>query len=337
MLTEADKAIRATGIGASEAWKVVEGHGAHDVFLRLVHPHLLVPEDESSGLPARKGQALEPLVAEIYAERFGLKPEELKASGTLRHRAHPFILATPDRLVMTPDLDHEHQLLELKCPTIDTRDDWGPDGSEELDAIPLKYRIQVTIQMVVTGVHRADLAALIEGDRAIRVYPVEWDPELADLIVSKLVHFWHAHVLTKTDPPADSSYAASNYLRRKHPKNAGHLRAPSLEDVHLWETGEVLQGDAGLHRELLLVGAQMAALKQRKALLSNIAMERTGDADGVEGLWTWRLPKSGKGRTAWKNAAIEGRVPADVIAKHTKPPQRIFRVIGGDDDDNEET
>jgi hypothetical protein len=59
-LTEADKAIRATGIGASEAWKVVEGHGAHDVFLRLVHPHLLVPEDESSGLPARKGQAPDP-------------------------------------------------------------------------------------------------------------------------------------------------------------------------------------------------------------------------------------------------------------------------------------
>lgn len=334
-LSDADKAIRATGIGASEAWKIVEGHGAHDVFLRLVHPHLLVPEDESSGLPARKGQALEPLVAELYAERFGIPLDRLeRCVTTLRHPKHSFILATPDAIVHG---NVRRELLEIKCPTIDTRDDWGPDGSVELDAIPLKYRIQITIQMAVTGIHVANLAALIEGDRGIRVYPVEWDPELADLIVSKLSHFWWAHVIPQVDPPADSSYAASNYLRRKHPKSTGNLRAPSLEDVHLWETGEVLQGDAGLHRELLLVGAQMAALKQRKALLSNIAMERTGDADGVEGLWTWRLPKSGKGRTAWKNAAIEGRVPADVIAKHTKPPQRIFRVIGGDDDDNEET
>ena len=336
-LTEADKAIRATGIGASEAWKIVLGHGAHDVFLRLVHPELLVPGDDDAGLPARKGNALEPVVAELFAERYGLRPEQLEACGTLRHPEHPFVLATPDRLVLTEDLKGIDELLEIKCPTINTRDEWGPDLDTAPDAFPLKYRIQATIQMVVTKVRKASLAALIEGEGAIRVYPVPWDEELAGLIVEQLVRFWRDHVLTKEPPSPDSSEAAASFLRKKYPKNVGTYRAPTGDAIHLVETGEVLDGDAALARELARVNAQMRELKQRKALLTHVAMGRTGEADGVEGLWNWKLPKTGKGRVAWKSAALEGRVPAEIIAKHTAPAQRKFRLLNDEDDDNEET
>lgn len=323
MLTAEDKAIRATGIGASEAWKVVVPNaGAHDVFLRLCHPELYVDEQN---VPMRKGNALEDLVAELYAERTGF---DLLRSRTLRHPTHKFVLASPDRLVAGGERG-----VEIKAPTFRTLDDWGPDGSQEY---PLKYRIQCIQQMAVTSIRTWDLVALHPIEDDIRIYPVPWDEELAALILEQESRFWRDHVLTKDPPPADGSAAATDFLAKRYPKNVAQLRAPSGDDVHLFETGEVLDGDAGLARELALVKAQAKALKARAQLLTNIAMARTGEAEGVEGLWTWKLPAKGKGRTAWAKVATEAKVPADVIAKHTKPPQRTFRLVGGDDD-NEET
>lgn len=323
MLSAEDIAIRATGIGASEAWKVViQGAGAHDVFLRLVHPELYVNEQN---VAMRKGNALEDLVAELYAEATGF---DLARSPTLRHPELPFVLASPDRLVVGRERG-----LEIKAPTLRTLDDWGPAGSQQY---PLKYRIQCIQQMEVTGCREWDLCMLHPIDDAIRVYPVPWDEELASLVIEQESRFWRDHVLTKDPPAADGSKAAEAFLAKRYPKNEGTLRAPSSDEIHLVETGEVLDGDVALARELALVKAQAKALKARELLLTNVAKARTAEADGVEGLWTWKLPSTGKGRTAWAKVVTEAKVARELIAKHTKPASRTFR-LANDIDDDEET
>lgn len=336
MLTDADKAIRATGIGASEAWKVVgemqelpDGSQAlqrphiHDVFLRLCHPELYVDEPN---VAMRKGNALEDLVAELYAERTGF---DLERSPTLRHAKHPFVLASPDRLIVG-----QQRGLEIKAPTIRTLEDWGPDGSQEF---PLKYRIQCTQQMAVKGYRAWDLCMLHPFDDAIRIYPVPWDEDLAALIIEQEARFWRDHVVTKDPPPVTGSKAAESFLAKRYPRNEGTLRAPTGDAIHLLETGEVLDGDIGLAKALGEVKAQQKTLKARALLLTNVAKARTGVADGVEGLWTWRLPSKGKGRTAWAKVVAEAKVARELIAKHTKPASRAFRLANDIDDEDEET
>ena len=317
-LSAADKAIRATGIGASEAWKVVLGNG-HDVWLRLVHPELV--EDFAPNLAMRKGIVLEDLAADLYAERRNVLLAG-DGSGTRRHPEHSYVLATIDRIA-------SDRVVEIKCPTIRTRDDWGADGSDEF---PLKYRIQCTIQMVVTGIRACDLVALIEGEDDIRVYPVAWDEELAALIIGRLRDFWHGHVLTREPPPADATHASAELLAKRYPRNRGEMREPNFETIVSLSTGEAFAGDEALVAELRGVRAQMKQLEERERLLVNLAKERTGDLDGVEGCWTWKAPKSGNGTTAWKAVAQELGASRELVAKHTKPAGRTFRLIGTTED-----
>lgn len=321
-LSAADLAIRATGIGSSEAWKIVlEGGPRMEVFERLVHGH----RDES-GLFAKRGHALEPLAAEEYSARFDLERHgmRLETSGTLRHHELPFILATPDRFLFDAD-GRPVRLVQIKCPTFHTRDDWGDDGS---DVFPLKYRIQCAVEMAVTGVRSEDLVAMIDGEEEIRVYAVPHDPELEDLVLGELTAFWHRHIVAKDPPPPDGTASTAAFLARRYPRNRGVMRAPSPEPVHL-SSDEILQGgDLHLARELRNVKAQIKALKARADLLTNIAKGRTEDADGVDDCWTWKLPAKGKGTTAWKKVVADAKVPAELIAKHTKPSSRRFLLVG---------
>lgn len=119
----------------------------------------------------------------------------------------------------------------------------------------------------------------------------------------------------------------SKGARSEHGGGAPRLREPSIEAVYLVETGEMIPGDAALHREILRVRAELYALEARERLLVDVAKARTGDADGVRGLWAWSPPKSGKGRTAWAKVCAELDVPPELIAKHTKPA-KAFRMVG---------
>jgi predicted phage-related endonuclease len=327
-LSEADLAIRATGIGASEAWKLVlKGGPRMEVFGRLVEGH----RDEG-GLFARRGHHMEDFIADEYSRRFELsaKGMRLDRSGTLRHHEHACVLATPDRILVDVE-GRPLRLVQIKAPTFHTRDDWGPDGS---DVFPLRYRIQCTLEMAVTGLRQEHLVALIDGEDEIRVYDVPWDQDLADLVVGELVAFWRDHIMPREAPYPDGTDATAEYLARRYPKNRGVMRSPSPEPVRVGDDEVLEGGDEELARALRGVKAQIKALKVREQELANIAKARTADADGVDGCWTWRLPAKSQGRTAWKKVVADAKVPADVIAKHTKPAGRRFLLVGEQEEED---
>lgn len=319
MLSAADLEVRRTGIGASEAWKIVEGKNAHDVWLRLVHPEL---HQQTVNVAMRRGTVLEGLVAELYAERHGIELTG-DGAGTRRHPEHPMVLATIDRITKAGD-----KLVEIKCPTWRTRSDWGHDGSQQF---PLKYRIQCLIQMAVTGVRACDLTALIEGEDEIRVYPVAWDEELADLVIQRLRQFWLQHVETREPPPVDGSYSATEVLAARYPRNTGTTRPPSADPIVSLSTGETWAGDVALAVELAAVRRNKKVIEERERLLVNLAKERTGDLDGVEGCWSWKAPAKGNGTTSWKAVAQELGASRELITKHTTPAARTFRLLGQED------
>jgi len=329
-LSDEDKAIRATGVGASEAYRIALQKGAHKVWLRLVHPELV--GDDKPTVRMRKGVIFESLAGDLYAERFGLPLERLhRPIPTMRHPEHPCVLATPDVIVRSAKGEPE-LLLEIKRPEFATdregRVVWGPDGSDEF---PLMYRIQTTIQMAVTGIRRAHLVALLGAEDDVRVYDVPWDVELADLVIGRIVAFWRDYVVTKTPPPADASLEATDAIAKLYPKNTGKTRPASGDPVVLFATGETLDGDTGLAKALAAVRAQKRALEERERLLVNAAKERTGELDGVDGCWSWKAPKNGGGTTSWKSVAQELGAPRELIAKHTSPAARTFRLLGQED------
>jgi putative phage-type endonuclease len=118
--------------------------------------------DEPS-IPMRVGQALEPLIAELYAERTGAAVE--RWGDLVVHPELPWAGATPD--YRAGDV-----IVECK---------WSASPRRWTDGLPEDYEAQVRWQLGVTGYRAADVAALLGHD--LRVYRVEHDEGLwADLV-----------------------------------------------------------------------------------------------------------------------------------------------------------
>lgn len=309
-LSAFDRAIRETGIGASEAHKVVLGQGALEVYERLVEPHQRI--DEPS-IAMREGTALEPMIADLYSERTGL---ELVRCETLRHPRYPFILATPDRQAI--DHDGTPFLVEIKRPKWRSADEWGDGRSWAAEiCVPRRYLIQCVVQMAVADLDRVDLVALIEGEEEIRVFRIPRDLELEQLVVERLVGFWYQHIEPRDPPAADGSSAAAAYLQRRYPRDRLPLLPASDDDRLLGE-------------ELASLRTQRKAIEAREAEIENTLKARCGDAAGIESVCTWKAPATG--HVAWKGLAMElGATPAQ-IAHFTAAPARRFllsRKLGG--------
>lgn len=102
------------------------------------------------------------------------------------------------------------RIVEVKAPR--SLEDFGDDGSGE---IPADHAAQITWQMFVSGIHDADLVAWpVYGPP--KIYHVEWDAELADLILQH-VYLWVASLSAGTPPELDDSVTTYATVRALHP------------------------------------------------------------------------------------------------------------------------
>jgi len=203
-LNEKQIAARKTGGGASEAGAILgidPWRTKLDVYERLIDGGEL-----EQTLPMRIGQLVEEPIAVLAAEREGWKLR--KRHVTLRHKDNPFILATLDREIVG-----EHEVLEIKSAG-SLHDEWGPDGS---DQIPDQYLAQVHQQMAVRGVERANVATLFFAQRELRIYRIDMDRELADMIIEAWQDFWKHHI--EPQVPPDPVNLAD--LRKRFPNSEG--------------------------------------------------------------------------------------------------------------------
>lgn len=298
-LTAFDQSTRSTGIGASEAWRIVLGEGALAVYERLVEngPPL------TPTLAMREGTYLEPLIAELYAERTGTTLRG--PMPTERHHALPFLLATLDRVRERDGLP-----VEIKRPKWRSREQWGDEGS---DRVPMKYRVQCVVQMSVCERDAEDLVAYIEGEDDIRVYPIARDPELEGMVLDRIASWWSQHVEQRIPPRPDGTDETAGVLHRRFPRD----RLPLLDPDEESET---------LAYELAKLRSSGRENEKREKEIENLLKEKCGAAAGIKGLFTWKIEGDGEGRVAWKALCEEMSPTAEQIAKFRTTPRRTFRL-----------
>lgn len=235
-LTDAQRALRRTGIGGSEIAAVLgvatrkteDGavRTAFDVWFSKVHPL-----EQIDSVDAQRGIYLEPGIGDWYLARTGttrgLSP------GTVRHATEHVALCTPDLLAL--DGNGRARLVSIKAPRHSY--EWGPDGSSD---VPIDYVLQLQWEHLVcssfmsTGLDTAlDLAAFVGGE--LRIYHFAADAEMQRWMLGAAKAWWSAHCGgVPTPPPLDASAGARVYLRKRFPSSTGEIRqATPPEEVLL--------------------------------------------------------------------------------------------------------
>jgi predicted phage-related endonuclease len=125
----------------------------------------------------------------------------MEVKAMLQHPEYPFILADIDGL--TTDDNGDPAILEIKTASEYKRDEW-------LEGVPTYYKTQVQHYLCVTGVSKAYVAVLIGGN-TFRVYEVDADPEIQQMLIAVEKNFWNM-VTNMIRPDIDGSDAAKDLL-----------------------------------------------------------------------------------------------------------------------------
>lgn len=290
-------ALRRTGIGGSDVAGILgisPWSTPLDVYRKKTGEEPEAPDNPSMDW----GRRLEPVIRQKYADVTGCtvtKPDE-----TYRSQEHPFMLANLDGLTSSG------KVLEIK--TARTAGNWG-DESDGAAGIPDYYLTQVQHYMTVMGAKQADVAVLI-GASDFRIYTIDDDPELAQLLIEREAAFWKCVEERRPPAPVTLKDMVSVYPQSR----AGKVEAaPSVfEALQQWYE----------------LDTKEKALKEQKALLQAQVTGAMGDSDtltyGGRVVATW---KSSKPRVTFDSAALKKAMP-DIWNQYAKTgdPSRRFLV-----------
>lgn len=266
MLTDAQLLARQSGIGASEIAAVCgldPSKAPIDVWLRKTGRAEREPENPTG--PAAIGNALEAVVASIYAQQ---THKMLNECPTMTGE-NCWEIATPDRHIVG-----ENRGIEIKVVGLHMAWHWR-------DGVPDYVRCQVQWQMLVTGWESIDVVALV-GGTDYQVHTVQRDDEWIALMRAVAAEFW-GRVLSDTPPEIDGSDGWRGFIKRLFPASKGALRTEE-------SAGQLAKDYADLSE-------QEKCVKQAKEVTANRLRMLIGDDDGVRGAWgkaTNRSSKDGK-------------------------------------------
>lgn len=308
MLTPEQKALRATGIGASEIGALVgldRFKSPIDVYLEKVG--LAEPVEENFHM--ERGTFLEDGARRWYAKRTG-RLVQMPTPLTLRSPTHPHVLASPDGIVFNPDNRGAETLadlaaplcaLEIKIPSRFTFADWGEPGTDEVP----KYHVpQMTIEAHVLGVTATDAALCVDD---LMIYTLPFNEKLCEHLCEAAERFWRDHVEPRRPPPPDASVRYAEHLEKVYPR-AGELLLPNSTDASMAAS------------RLRTAKAGIAAFEKQAQLAENVLKAMIANARGIEtdeGKITWSTVERAGGVNWEAIARARGATEAD-IAQHSK-------------------
>lgn len=133
-------------------------------------------EQKVSNLEAvEMGTRLEQFVADLFSVKTDKSVR--RAPKAYQHPDYPYMVAHVDRLITGTD-----ELLECKTCSAYKLDEWQ-------NAIPQEYVLQVMWYLGITGRKRGWIACLIGGQK-FDYKPIDFDPELFNIMVEKAKEFW---------------------------------------------------------------------------------------------------------------------------------------------------
>ncbi|CAG9265713.1 Phage-related protein predicted endonuclease-like protein [Burkholderia diffusa] len=272
-------AERRRGIGGSDASAAL-GQSRYKTRFQLYQEKAGLLEPASIDPEAAEriafGKAMEAVIADQYAHRYGVKlRRHLRIA---HHRRYPWMLASFDRTI-----DGRREGLE--CKNVDTMvyrsNEWGdPEG----DLIPVEYLLQCHHYLAVSGYDVWHLAACVGGNRLV-VYHVEKDDEMIDMLIDGERRFW-MHVETREPPPLDYQHpTAIPLLKRIYTGTNGEsIKLPAeAEAMHyarldFEEQAKLMQSgaDAARARLLHLMGDASIGLLPNGGAYRRKIVERKG-------------------------------------------------------------
>lgn len=234
----------------------------------------------------RTGRAMEGVIAVMVAEREGAKLR--KVNRTLRHQRHDFLIAHIDR-----DFVGIRKGLEIKNVSPRMAYLWGKDGQQ--DAVAEHYLPQPHHYMLVMDYPLFDVAAYFGGDD-LRIYPMERDPEMDELIIDAASEFWHNHVLAGVPPEPDFEHSSTlPMLRRLYPGTNGRtVIASELDEalLHWWMVAEdaaakahqyeVVAEQAKNHLLEAMGEAAVLKLDGKRAMVRKVIKKRAYEVEEME-------------------------------------------------------
>lgn len=229
------------------------------------------------------GRTLEPVIRQRYSDITGFPvkiPTEI-----LRHPKYEFMLGNIDGFTDEP------RGIEIKTAGYPT--DWGEPNT---DQIPLPYIFQVQHYMAITGYPVFDVPVLIRG-RDFRIYHVEQDAELQEMMIQKEAEFWEM-VKSGTPPPPVNYEDVVRLYRVSHDKKI--TATPEIEI--LIDSLKKVKGDIDI-------------LYTNETEIKRIIMEFMGESDTI-------IDLNGKDLVSWKTANATQRF--DVKALQKENPE-IYR------------
>jgi putative phage-type endonuclease len=215
------------------------------------------------------GNQLEDILANEYAKREDCKVRRRNAA--IVHPEHKWMVAHIDR-----ERIGSKRVVEIKTGSEYMSHKWGEPGS---DQIPDEYNLQVHHYMALGGYQGADVGVLLGGNK-FRIYHIERDDALIEMMQRKLVEFWQNHILPKV-PPAPVS---DNDLSLLYPQDLTESKL--VDGDWVWET---LQEIKALDHKIKGYGID----RDLKARTIKAYMEDASALVNDEGktLATWKAPK----------------------------------------------
>ena len=134
------------------------------------------------------GNRLEPVVRDWLAEELGARI--IPNPPRVVSHEHPFMFAHLDG-----DIPTLKALAEIKTADKFMAQEFGEVDTDE---VPVRYVLQCTHAMIVTGYRRAHLGALVGGNDA-RHYVIDFDADLAAMLIERAHWFW-GHVEAHKPP-----------------------------------------------------------------------------------------------------------------------------------------
>ena len=233
----------------------------------------------TDSLPLRFGSFAESFVANEYALATGLPL--IHHETAMIHPQFSYMHGHIDRFICSSptlfdDAGHLQASRILECKTANpfTSHEWGEVGS---DQVPLSFLVQCAWYLALTGLEQADLAVLF-GNADFRIYEIQRDLELEEMILSRAQSFWDQHVLRDTPPPAQSE---SDYKQLFPKAQSKTTEAPK-------ETCELI-------KKLKSINEQIDSYEQEVSAIKQSIMAQMQDAEVLthqgQVLATWKAPK----------------------------------------------
>lgn len=314
-LTAIQHQERLTGLGASDSavalglspWKT-------PLELYLEKTQELDAPDLSGNELIKWGNRLETAIADGWSEDTGIKVA--RVNQTLRHPQYPFMLCHLDRRQVG-------QRRVLECKNVGHFYGNQAFGESGTDQVPDQYLIQVHHQISIvhalwewTG---GELAALIGGND-LRTFSFDYDPEVDELLTTRLQKFWK-HVETR-NPPEPTSVGDLDLLFAQDNGQIKDVVDVGLVDV--WQRLHDMKAAAGdqakeikaLELELKLAIAESAGIQ----VSDTAGPDSPGIAYAGKTLATWKTQT----RTSLDTKQFQADHP-DLFNQYSKTSS--FRVL----------